>query len=68
LESLQAYLLLSQDQMQAELFLRQPDGTWSLSSYEDAADAIPLSPIEAELSLAEIYDKVELQGSLNLMG
>jgi Uma2 family endonuclease len=68
LESLRAYLLLSQDQMQAELFLRQPDGTWSLSSYEDAADAIALSPIEAELSLAEVYDKVELQGSLNRMG
>jgi Uma2 family endonuclease len=68
LESLQVYLLLSQDQMQAELFLRQPDETWRLSSYEDAADSIPLSLIEAELSLAEIYDKVELQGSLNRLG
>jgi Uma2 family endonuclease len=60
IESLQAYLLLSQYQMQAELFLRQPDGTWSLSSYQDPSESIPLRVVEAELSLAEAYDKVEL--------
>jgi len=60
LPSLQAYLLLSQYRMQAELFLRQPDGTWSLSSYQDPSDSVPLRMIEAELSLAEVYDKVEL--------
>ena len=60
LESLQAYLLLSQHRMQAELFLRQPDGTWSLSSYQEPSESIPLRLIEAELSLAEVYDKVEL--------
>ncbi|MBK1725320.1 Uma2 family endonuclease [Thiocystis violacea] len=59
LESLQAYLLLSQYRMQAELFLRQPDGTWSLSSYQETSESIPLRLIEAELSLAEVYDKVE---------
>lgn len=59
LESLQAYLLLSQYRMQAELFLRQPDGTWSLSSYQEPSASIPLRLIEAELSLAEVYDKVE---------
>jgi Uma2 family endonuclease len=60
LESLQAYLLLSQTQMQAELFVRQPDGAWSLRSYQDSETMIPLSVIDAELALAEVYDKVEL--------
>jgi Uma2 family endonuclease len=59
LPSLQAYLLLSQDRIQAELFLRQSDGTWSLSTYQESSESIPLSVIEAELSLAEVYDKVE---------
>lgn len=59
LPSLQAYLLLSQDRMQAELFLRRPDGTWSLSTYQESSEFIPLPVIEAELSLAEVYDKVE---------
>ena len=60
IESLRAYLLLSQYRVQAELFLRQPDGTWSLSSYQDPSESIPLRVIEAELALAEVYDKVEL--------
>ncbi|MFB1496970.1 MULTISPECIES: Uma2 family endonuclease [unclassified Thiocapsa] len=60
LQCLQAYLLLSQYRMQAELFLRQPDGTWSLSSYQEPSESIPLRIVEAELSLAEVYDKVEL--------
>ena len=46
--------------MQAELFLRQSDGIWSLSSYQEPSESIPLRLIEAELSLVEVYDKVEL--------
>jgi Uma2 family endonuclease len=60
LQSLQAYLLLSQYRVQAELFLRQPDGTWSLSSYQDPSESIPLRLVGADLSLAEVYDKVDL--------
>jgi Uma2 family endonuclease len=60
LTSLQAYLLLSQDQVQAELFVRQPDGTWNLSAFTDASDRIPLSAVDAELLLGEVYDKVAL--------
>jgi len=60
LPSLQGYLPLSQYRIQAELFLRQPDGTWSLSSYQDPSEAVPLRVVDAELSLAEVYDKVEL--------
>ena len=58
--SLQAYLLFSQYRMQAELFVRQHDGTWSLSSYQALSQSIPLRVIDAELSLAEVYDKLEL--------
>ena len=60
LDSLQAYLLLSQSRMQAELFIRQPDGTWMLSSDQEPSASIPLPMLEVELSLAEVYDKVEL--------
>jgi Uma2 family endonuclease len=60
LQSLRAYLLLSQYRVQAELFLRQPDGTWSLSTFQDPSESIPLRVVEADLSLAEVYDKVEL--------
>ncbi|MFP4063297.1 MAG: Uma2 family endonuclease [Halochromatium sp.] len=60
LDSLQAYLLLSQSRMQAELFIGQADGTWMLSSYQEPSASIRLPMLEVELSLAEVYDKVEL--------
>lgn len=60
LQSLRAYLLLSQYRVQAELLLRQPDGTWGLSRDQDPSESVPLPVVEAELSLSEVYDKVEL--------
>jgi Uma2 family endonuclease len=57
--SLCAYLLLSQQRVSAELFLRQPSGDWLLCVYTDPSDSIPLTALDTELSLAEVYDKVE---------
>ncbi len=57
--SLRAYLLLSQPRVSAELFLRQPSGDWLLSVYTDPSDRIPLTALDTELSLAEVYDNVE---------
>lgn len=62
LESLQAYLLLSQDREQAELFVRLPNGTWNLSAYTDASERIPLAAVDGELLLGEVYDQVALEG------
>jgi Uma2 family endonuclease len=59
LPSLQAYLLLSQERVQAELFVRQPDGTWKMLALDDPAERIPLAVFDAELNLGELYDKVE---------
>jgi Uma2 family endonuclease len=57
--SLRAYLLLSRQRVSAELFLRQPSGDWLLSVYTDPSDRIPLAALDTELSLGEVYDKVE---------
>jgi len=59
LPSLQIYLLLSQDRMQAELFVRQPDDSWQFTAFTAADDSIPLAAVDAELVLGELYDKVE---------
>lgn len=58
--SLWAYLLLSQHRVSAELYLRQPNGDWLLRTYDALQDHIPLTALETELALAEVYDKVEL--------
>ncbi|TVQ94892.1 MAG: Uma2 family endonuclease [Chromatiaceae bacterium] len=60
LPSLQAYLLLAQDRLQAELFVRQSDGSWNLTSFDQPSDKIALPAIAAGLILGAIYDKVEL--------
>jgi Uma2 family endonuclease len=66
--SLGAYLLLSQHRASAELYLRQPNGDWLLSTYGDLQDSIPLIALDAVLPLAEIYDKVELSPRAEGMG
>jgi Uma2 family endonuclease len=60
LPSLAAYLLLSQDRMQAELFVRRPDDTWQFNAFTGADDRIPLAPTDTEVILGELYDKVAL--------
>lgn len=59
LPSLQAYLLVSQDRVRAELYVRADDGAWTLRSYETLSETVPLTAVDAALPLAEIYDKVE---------
>lgn len=60
LESLQEYILISQDQVRVEHYLRQ-DEQWLLSEFRALADVLPLVSIGAELSLNQIYRFVELE-------
>jgi Uma2 family endonuclease len=58
LESLQEYILVAQDRVHIEHYLRQ--GTrWLLTEFSDLDDVFHLVSIGCELSLLEIYAKVE---------
>jgi Uma2 family endonuclease len=59
IESLEQYLLLSQDRMQAELFSRQPSGQWLLAFAAHPEEFVDLSSVGCKLSLAECYEKVD---------
>ncbi len=59
LPSLREYLLLSQERMAAELYTRQADGRWLLSTFDRADQEIPLESVDCAVPMAEIYDKVE---------
>ena len=54
--TLDEYVLLAQDRPLVESFLRQPDGTWSLTTWEglDAVARIRCLPLD--LALTELYD------------
>ena len=60
LESLQEYLLISQDQVHVEHYLRQGK-QWILSEFSALENVLPLVSIEAELSLNQIYRFVEFE-------
>ncbi len=59
LESLTEYLLIAQNAPHLEHFVRQADGRWLLSEVYALTESIMLPTIDCELSLGDVYDKVE---------
>jgi Uma2 family endonuclease len=58
LPSLAEYLLLAQDRVRAEHFVRQGDGGWLLTETADPAAVLHLPSIRCSLALAVVYDRV----------
>jgi len=55
--SLQEYVLVAQDRVHVEQYLRQPNGSWLLNEYNAEDPGMTLS-IGIELELASVYEKV----------
>jgi len=62
ISSLREYLLLSQTQIRAELFSRQPDGTWTTHIAEGPDAELTFDSLGVTVRLADIYDGIELSG------
>ena len=58
LDSLCEYVLISQDRVRVEHYLRQ-EQAWDLTEFRSLSDAFRLTSIECELSLQAIYAKVQ---------
>jgi len=60
IESLKGYLMVSSELIAAELFTRQAERRWTLTSEgKTPEDIIELEPIECRLKLADVYEKVQ---------
>jgi Uma2 family endonuclease len=59
LPSLAEYVLIAQDKMLVEHYVRQPQQQWLLSEASAAQESLQLPAIQCVLELAEVYDKVE---------
>ncbi len=59
IDSLRAYMLVSQDRALVELYELQDDRCWKFSVANGLGEGIPIGSLNSELPLAEIYDKVE---------
>ncbi len=60
LASLREYVLLSTDRVHADVYTRQPDNRWLLTSAGSLQDSLHLESIDVRLLLADLYEKVEL--------
>ena len=58
--SVREYVLVSQVRMQVERFVRQPDETWVLTTFDDPAGEFSLSSVALSIPLADVYRAVEL--------
>ena len=57
IKSLQEYIIVSQDKVNVERFLRRPD-EWGYTSFQELNQKVPITSIACELSLEKIYESV----------
>jgi len=63
LPSFVEYLLLAQDRVCAERFVRQQNGDWLLTAVNHLEDVLDLPSIGCALAMRDAYDRVTLPGS-----
>ena len=60
LESLAEHLLVAQDEVRLEQYVKQPNGQWLLSECTSLDNVVELASIGCSLNLRDVYDKVLL--------
>jgi Uma2 family endonuclease len=60
LDSLAEHLLVAQDEVRVEHFVKQPDGKSTLFDFRSLDDTATLASIGCSLALRDIYDKVSI--------
>ena len=61
LDSLQEYILVSQNKARAEQYVRQDDGSWKFTAEEGLAASLFLPSLGCSLPLSEVYDKIDFE-------
>jgi Uma2 family endonuclease len=59
IESLNEYLMISPDRIQVDLYSRQSDGRWLLTSASNSQDTLDLQSVGCRVALSDLYEKVE---------
>jgi len=59
-ESINEYLLVSSVRVSAELYSRQSDNRWLLTTADRMENSLDLQSVGARLALADLYEKVDL--------
>lgn len=65
--SIEAYLIIDQDRIRADLYTRAEDG-WLARVFDQPGDALPLVAVDCELALADLYRGIEIAGASSQLG
>lgn len=60
LTSVREYVLVSQESVRVERFVRQPDETWVLTTFDNPDGEFSLATVPVRVPLADVYRGVEL--------
>ena len=63
--SLEEYVLISQDEMHVEHFVRQKNGGWFLTELSETADILHLPTISCQVNSSDIYAKIDFSAGTN---
>ncbi len=61
LAPLQEYVLISQNRVQIERYIRQPDSMWLFSEIQHIDDRIELTAIGCTLAAADVYEQITFE-------
>ncbi|MDQ3686025.1 MAG: Uma2 family endonuclease [Acidobacteriota bacterium] len=59
LSSLKEYILISQDKMHIEHYVRRPDNEWSLTDMNQPEGKVTITSINCEFRVSDVYDRVK---------
>ncbi len=59
LPDLQDYILISQDKIHIEHFVKQAPQQWLLTEYNDLTDILNIAQLNETLAVVDVYDKVD---------
>ncbi len=58
MSSLKEYILISQDKMHVEHYVRRPDNEWTLTDTDQPEGKVAITSIGCELRISDVYDRV----------
>jgi len=61
MDSLAEHMLVAQDEIRLEQYVRQPNGQWLLSEYVTLDAVVNLPSIESTLKLSDVYDRITFE-------
>ncbi len=61
IDSLSDYILVAQEKIHVEHYVRQSNRSWLFSEFKSIKEKFPIDSIVRELSIEEIYKKVEME-------